>query len=175
MKEYERNWRVLRDFGRGRIPPEVLDWLLDSGSLTQRVRSLCGKQPFRVRVLSQRYRCSSTAEATVLKIRPGLRVLDRQVQLCRGEEPLVYARSLLPVTLFTGRQQRLKFQGSRSLGATLFADPTVTRGELQIAQIAAEHIPGAEGAAEVWGRRSVFRIQGKPLLVAEFYLPRLFR
>jgi chorismate lyase len=174
MKEYEKNWRTLRDFGRGRIPPEVLDWLLDPGSLTQRVRALCGKRPFRVRVLSQRYRCSSTAEATVLKIRPGLQVLDRQVQLCRGEQPLVYARSLLPVTLFTGRQQRLKFQGSRSLGATLFADPTVTRGELQVAQVAAENIPGAEGVAEVWGRRSVFRIQGKPLLVAEFYLPKLF-
>lgn len=175
MKVYEKNWRTLRDFGRGRIPPGVLDWILDSASLTQRVRSLCGAKPFRVRVLSQAYRCSSEAEARVLDIRPGLKVLDRQVQLCCGEQPLVYARSLLPVTLFTGRQQRLKYQGSKSLGATLFADPTVTRGELQVAQAAAEHIPGADNAeTKVWGRRSVFRIQGKPLLVAEFYLPRLF-
>lgn len=174
MKEYEKNWRTLRDFGRGLIPTQVLDWILDPASLTQRVRNLCGDAPFRVRVLSQAWRYASTAEARVLDIRPGLKVLDRQVQLCCGEEPLVYARSLLPATLFTGPQQRLRYQGSRSLGATLFADPTVTRGELQVARVAAEHIPGAEGAAEVWGRRSVFRIQGKPLLVAEFYLPRLF-
>jgi chorismate--pyruvate lyase len=174
MKEYEKNWRVLRDSGRGRVPAAALDWILDAASLTQRVRRFCGGGSFNVRVLDLSYRHARLAEARLLGISPGLRVLDRQVQLCRGEEPLVYARSLLPVTLFTGRQQRLKFQGSRSLGAALFADPTVTRGELQVAYVAAAHIPGADGAAEVWGRRSVFRIQGKPLLVAEFYLPQLF-
>lgn len=174
MKEYEKNWRTLRDFDRSRIPPAVLDWILDPASLTQRVRGLCDGRVFRVRVLSQGWRYASTAEAYVLNIRPGLLVLDRQVQLCRGEEPLVYARSLLPATLFTGRQQRLKYQGSRSLGATLFADPTVTRGELQVAQVLGEYIPGADAGGDVWGRRSVFRIQGKPLLVAEFYLPQLF-
>ncbi|HEX5057545.1 MAG TPA: chorismate lyase [Gammaproteobacteria bacterium] len=176
MKEYEKNWRTLRDFDRGRIPAAVLDWILDSHSLTQRVRAFCGDTPFRVRVLSLRYRPASTAESCVLKIKPGLSVLDRQVQLCCDERPLVYARSLLPVTLFTGRQQRLKFQGSKSLGATLFSDPSVTRGELQVASVAAGNIPGAEPAEQaVWGRRSVFRIQGKPLLVAEFYLPHLFQ
>jgi chorismate--pyruvate lyase len=174
MKEYEKNWWALRDFNRSRIPPAVRDWLLDPGSLTQRVRSGCGSGVFRVRVLSQAYRYASEAEARLLQISPGQRVLDRQVQLCCDDEPLVYARSLLPVTLFTGREQRLKFQGSRSLGATLFADPTVTRGELQVAQLGGSHIPGAADTTKVWGRRSVFRIQGKPLLVAEFYLPQLF-
>lgn len=175
MKEYERNWRTLRDFHRRRIPPNVLDWILDPSSLTQRVRGLCGDRPFQVRVLSQAYRYASTAEARVLDIRPGIRVVDRQVQLCCGGQPLVYARSLLPVTLFTGRQQRLKHQGSKSLGATLFADPAVTRGELQVAPVSAGLIPGAEHTkANVWGRRSVFRIESKPLLVSEFYLPRLF-
>lgn len=175
MKIYERSWRTLRDFYRHRIPPAVLDWILDPTSLTQRVRAFCGSEIFHVRVLSQAYRYASEAEARLLNILPGLRVLDRQVQLCCSEQSLVYARSLLPVTLFTGRQQRLKYQGSKSLGATLFADPTVTRGELQIASVAAEHIPGADEEANIWGRRSVFRIQGKPLLVAEFYLPELFR
>jgi chorismate--pyruvate lyase len=175
MKQYERNWRTLRDFDRARVPAEVLDWILDPASLTQRVRLLCGSGIFRVRVLSQAHRHASEAEARLLRICPGLRVVDRQVQLCCDAEPLVYARSLLPVTLFTGRQQRLKFQGSKSLGATLFADPTVTRGELQTAQVAGEYIPGADGKEKVWGRRSVFRIQGKPLLVSEFYLPGLFR
>lgn len=175
MREYEKNWRTLRDFDRGRIPPAVLDWILDHASLTRRVRSLCGDGIFRVRILSQAYRYASEAEAQVLRIQPGLRVLDRQVQLCCDDRPLVYARSLLPVTLFTGREQRLKYQGSKSLGATLFSDPTVTRGELQVANVPSEHIPGAEDEdVDVWGRRSVFRIQGKPLLVAEFYLPQLF-
>jgi chorismate--pyruvate lyase len=173
MKQYEKNWRTLRDFNRSRIPPQVLDWILDPASLTQRVRGFCGREVFSVRVLSQAYRHASEAEARLLNISPGQRVLDRQVQLCCGEQPLVYARSLLPVTLFTGAQQRLKFQGSRSLGATLFADPSVTRGELQVAQVAGAQIPGAD-AENVWGRRSVFRIQGKPLLVSEFYLPALF-
>jgi chorismate--pyruvate lyase len=174
MKDYEKDWRTLRDFNRSRIPPEVLDWILDPSSLTQRVRTLCGAGIFQVRLRSQARRNASEAEARLLRIRPGLSVVDRQVQLCCDEEPLVYARSLLPVTLYTGRQQRLKFQGSKSLGATLFADPTVTRGELQVAYVAAEYIPGAAGKRKVWGRRSVFRIQNKPLLVSEFYLPPLF-
>jgi chorismate--pyruvate lyase len=174
MKDYEKSWRTLRDFDRGSVPPEVLDWILDPASLTQRVRGLCGAGAFRVRVLSQAHRHASEAEARLLDIRPGLSVVDRQVQLCCDAQPLVYARSLLPVTLFTGRQQRLKFQGSKSLGATLFADPTVTRGELQLAYVAGKYIPGAGKQKNVWGRRSVFRIQGKPLLVSEFYLPALF-
>src|SRR3982750_3304578 len=152
MKEYEKNWRTLRDFDRRSIPPAVLNWILDPASLTQRIRGFCGSEIFQVRVLSQAYRYASTAEAQQLQILPGLRVLDRQVQLCCGKQPLVYARSLLPGILFTGRQQRLKFQGSRSLGATLFADPSVTRGELQVARVAAGIIPGAEQtAAGVWG------------------------
>jgi chorismate lyase len=174
MKEYERSWRTLRNFDRGRVPAAVLDWILDPASLTQRVRKLCGAGVFRVRLLSQARRYASEAEARLLGIRPGSSLVDRQVQLCCDEKPLVYARSLLPMILFTGREQRLKFQGSKSLGATLFADPTVTRGELQAAQVAGKYIPGAEKEENVWGRRSVFRIRGKPLLVSEFYLPALF-
>ncbi|HEY3487452.1 MAG TPA: chorismate lyase [Gammaproteobacteria bacterium] len=175
MKEYEENWRTFRNFDRYRIPPVVLDWMLDPASLTQRVRNLCGSKTFHVRVLSLTYRYLSATEAQLLNVRPGLRTLDRQVQLCCGEQPLVYARSLLPVTLFAGNLQRLKYHGSKSLGATLFADPTVTRGELQVANILARHIPGADTKADVWGRRSVFRIQDRPLLVTEFYLPALFK
>jgi chorismate--pyruvate lyase len=176
MQELDRNWRSFRNFQQRGIPPAVLSWILDGDSLTQRVRALCGQRTFRVQVLQLSYRYASTAEAALLHLRPGIRVLEREVQLCCGSTPLIYARSLIPVTVFTGRAQRLKFQGSKSLGATLFSDPSVTRGALQIAALPAAHIPGAQAVAQtlVWGRRSVFHLQGQPLLVAEFYLPQLF-
>jgi chorismate--pyruvate lyase len=90
----------------------------------------------------------------------------------------VFARTVIPVRTLRGRQRRLARLGTRPLGAALFADPHLKRGEVEIARLAPgdgiyEHA-AVQGAADgVWGRRSVFTLKGKPLLVSEFFLPAL--
>ena len=64
------------------------------------------------------------------------------------------------------------------LGAVLFADPCMRRGVLQISELSSEHPMFAQATGRlkrkpkrIWGRRSVFYLGDKPLLVNEIFLP----
>ncbi|HRD65897.1 MAG TPA: chorismate lyase [Candidatus Competibacter sp.] len=160
-------------------PPGLNAWLLDRGSLTRRLRRICGDR-FRVRVLFQGWAHPGRDEACALKLRPGVWTWTREVQLFCGEQPWVFARTLIPSQTLSGRGRRLTRLGARPLGEVLFADPNVWRGPVEIARIAASqllHQRAFAGFAEppdaIWGRRSVFQIDGCPLLVCEIFLPDL--
>jgi chorismate--pyruvate lyase len=102
------------------------------------------------------------------------------VQLLCDERPWVFARSLIPARTLRGRGRRLTQLGTRPLGQVLFTDPGVRRGPVEIARIAVGqrlHQQAFAGLAEppdaIWGRRSVFWIEERPLLVCEIFLPGL--
>lgn len=170
-------WQLASRLSHAAVPEHFRPWLMDASSLTQRVVSVC-RGGFRVQVLSQAWVRPMTDEAHRLDLRHGARALVRQVQLLCNEHPWVYARTVIPRTTLTGRETRLARLGSRPLGAALFADPTLERDEVEIVQLA----PGqtlfeiathnlATRSMPIWGRRSVFRVNGKPLLVSEIFLP----
>lgn len=159
--------------------PGLHAWLLDRGSLTRRLRSVCGDR-FRVRVLFQGWTHPGRDEARVLKLRLDAWAWTREVQLFCGERPWVFARTLIPSQTLSGRGRRLTRLGARPLGEVLFADPSVWRGPVEIARIATGqrlHQRAFAGFGEpsdaIWGRRSVFQIDGCPLLVCEIFLPDL--
>lgn len=102
----------------------------------------------------------------------------RQVLLHCDDHPWVYARSVIPATSMRGKLKRLAHLGTRPLGAMLFADPGMRRGVVELARITSDQLLysnalqyAREGTDAIWGRRSVFRIGGKPLLVSEIFLP----
>ncbi len=157
----------------------LADWLLDSGSLTQRLRQVCLGQ-FRVRVLWQGWNRPSYDEARVLGVRLDARVWIREVQLLGNEQPWVFARTLIPAQTLSGCGRRLTQLGTRPLGEVLFADPGVRRGPVEVARIVFGqrlHQRAFTGLVEssdtLWGRRSVFWIADRPLLVCEIFLPDL--
>ena len=175
----EPHWYEQSHLLRTRVPADRLVWLLDTESLTHRVRQACGGR-FRVRVLSQGWGRPLRSEARVLQLRGGERCLVREVQLLCDERPWVFARTIIPATTLSGPQLRLARLGSRPLGAVLFADPSMRRGAVQIAAITDRHGMFARATrelkqrpAQIWGRRSVFRVGDKPLLVSEIFLPGL--
>jgi len=175
----EPHWSEQSHLLRTRVPADRRSWLLDTESLTHRVRQTCGGR-FRVRVLSQGWGRPLRSEARVLQLRGGERCLVREVQLLCDERPWVFARTIIPATTLSGPQLRLARLGSRPLGAVLFADPSMRRGAVQIAAITARHGMFARATrelkqrpAQIWGRRSVFRVGDKPLLVSEIFLPGL--
>lgn len=119
-------------------------------------------------------------EARVLGMRLGARALVREVRLLCDEVPWVFARTVIPLRSLRGRQRRLGRLGTRPLGAVLFADRSMRRDDLEVAQLRGEDALLRSAAAgfeslpaEIWGRRSIFRVGGKPLLVSEFFLPDL--
>ena len=162
-----------------RIEPEVLSWLLDQGSLTRRLMNYCPGQ-FSVRVLKQAWVNAEIDETRLLGIPLGQRVLARQVQLCCCDRVVVYARSIIPLKTLKGRHRRLLYIGNRPLGAYLFANPGLKRKNQHFSKILRRDAlfntalsDGDKQCDHIWGRRSLFIIDQKPLLVSEFFLPEL--
>lgn len=161
------------------LPVGLLPWLLDSGSLTDRLKAAC-PGCFRVHVLDEGWRRPRLDEARALGLPAATVAWVRQVQLLCDESPWVFARTVIPVTTLSGPQRRLAHLGNRPLGAFLFADPGMQRGPVELACIRRGQAMYSEAtsglrkkAPQIWGRRSVFRLSDKPLLVAEIFLPPL--
>jgi chorismate--pyruvate lyase len=170
-------WQSPEHFPHSALPADLVHWLLDSASLTRRLQHLCPGR-FEVRVLSQQRGQPLRHEAHVLGMRDRRNAIIRQVQLLCNGRPLVYARTVIPTSSLRGRLKRLARLGTRPLGGVLFADAGMRRGAVELACIrpgetlyhAAVGVP-RRTAAPIWGRRSVFRLSGHPLLVSEVFLP----
>ncbi len=157
------------------INNELRDWLLNPASLTARLKQHCSI--FRVEVLGQHIELCSAAEANT-DIPQGEEVLVREVVLWCDEKPQVFARSLLPISSLTGEQQQLAHLGTQSLGQVLFNHADLQRKCIEIssfdctssvAKLCANY--NLPITATLYGRRSVFIIENKPVMVAEVFLP----
>jgi len=167
------NWRSVNDC---KIDDYLKDWLLDPSSLTARLKKHC--QHFRIEVLGQKIEACSFAEANEY-IQAGEQVLVREVLLFCDDKPQVFARSLLPLRSLTGEEKQLAELGNQSLGQVLFNNPKLQRKGIEISSFElsssvaklANHcqLPARE---TLWGRRSVFILADKPLMVAEVFLPK---
>ena len=154
------------------------DWLLDPSSLTARLKQHC--QEFHVQVLGQRVENCSTAESNE-DIVAGEEVLVREVLLFCDNKPQVFARSLLPLHSLTGNEAQLAKLGEQSLGQILFNHPDLKRKGIEVASFDQQSTVAALAneyqlsvAEPLWGRRSVFVVNDKPLMVAEVFLPNSF-
>jgi chorismate--pyruvate lyase len=127
-------------------------------------------------VLSQGWQKLDSVEAAAMKLKNVHSALVRQVLLCCDDQPLVYARTVIPALTIHGAQRRYANMGNRPLGAMLFADRTMQREAVEVARLPAESAvyQYTQTGTAIWGRRSVFRVSGKPLLVSEYFLPELF-
>jgi chorismate--pyruvate lyase len=178
--------RAPRWFGRKHyrelnIPTGIADWLMDTSSLTARLQRLCPDR-FEVRLLGQQRSRPDPSEAHALALRPGVEVITREVHLLCAGEPVVFARSVIPFKTLRGEHRRLAYLGERPLGAYLFAQPSLEREQVELACIRPSEqlyeiaTDGIDPRGEcVWGRRSLFRLGSKRLLVSEFFLPTLLR
>ena len=173
-------WRS-RDMLMRHAPTDISPWLFDQGSLTRRIISHCTNN-FRVEVLSQKWQRPLLNEALRLGAHPEHLALIREVLLFCGDTPWVFARSVLPRKTLSGRRRFLGKLGSRPLGEILFSDPNIVRDDLEVAEIkkgqrmyrcatqSLKQMPDS-----IWGRRSVFYLHKKPLLVNEVFLPSIIK
>jgi len=178
MPTQTARWFLPSQALKNRIDPEALAWLSDEGSLTARLKQRC-TDGFSVRVLDEAWVRPDPSEARLLGTPVNQKALLRQVHLLCGERLCVYARSVIPLTTLQGRHRRLQHLGDKPLGEYLFAQPHLKRERIEWSRLTPESalyrraLPEG-GDAAIWGRRSLFRIDRKPLLVAEFFLPILF-
>lgn len=156
--------------------PAISSWLFDNGSLTRRLQQVCGR--FRVEVVTQGWQRPLLNERRRLDLPSRRLALVRQVYLYCDDQPCVFARTIIPHQTLSGAERHLAVLGNRPLGAILFADPRMHREPMEFV-----HLQGGERLFEaavqrlanppqaIWGRRSVFYLATKPLLVNEIFLP----
>ena len=156
-------------------PADVRSWLLESGSLTARLRRVAGAG-FGVRLLRQEWGKPFAGESALLALPPRRSALLREVLLhCEGK-PLVLARTVIPPVALHGEHSGLARLGDRPLGEVLFTYRGLERTRLELARIAPAdwlHAVVLEYGvdAPVWGRRSLYQVDEMSLSVCEFFLP----
>lgn len=163
------------------MPAELTSWLTDTGSLTQRLQ-VHNQHDFSVQLLNTQWIKPLPDECLLLDIPLTEQAYLREVRLMDGEQANVYARTVIPLATFQEMEQRFNTLGNSSLGDLLFSDPSMQRGEIEVAclkpgQALYEMAMMEESPRpkELWGRRSLFYLRGKKLLVCEIFLPSLIK
>jgi len=86
---------------------------------------------------------------------------SRKVVLVGDNTPWVLAHTLIPEFSLTGPLKRVLELNAKPLGEYLFSHSDLVRSGIDITPI----------AGDSWGRRSLFYLFEKPVMVAEFFLP----
>jgi chorismate lyase len=167
----DRYWRRRPAAGAGRYH----DWLIDRGSLTDRICARC--KPFRVELVFQGPRRATRDERFLFGAR-ARQTLVREVYLYCGDNPVVFAHSVVRRADLRGAWRALTGLGTRPLGAALFANPRVRRQPLRFRELRARDELNARALARapgqrpvLWARRSLFTLDDSPILVTEIFLP----
>lgn len=159
--------------------PALDDWLFDQASLTLRLSALA-HSGFNVQPLYEGWQPLREDECAALNIPAQSIGWVREVFLCNGSQPWVFARSVAGQEQLSKAQFDLSQLGTRSLGQLLFSQQAFSRGALEICQLASTQLPSIaqQYSAEqthLWARRSCFKKQSLSVLVAEVFLPQLWQ
>ncbi|MGI2171938.1 chorismate--pyruvate lyase family protein [Shewanella sp. MF05960] len=151
---------------------QLKDWLLATGSLTQRLKTHCTH--FEVKVLGEHLLTPLQGEF------PSHRepVWIREVLLCLDGTPWVFARTLIPQTILDTTRDQFTHLGTRPLGELLFTSPDISPGSIEVAQFetcgrlaALATSLNQQVNASLWGRRRYFNLHDSQLIVSEIFLP----
>ena len=168
------NWLPAR---KPSLPYDLREWLTDSGSLTKRLQSV-SEQAVNVELLHYDWHTALPEESLFLQ-QPLRRIqLEREVLLCDGDRPEIYARTIIPQSTYQVLPSRFDNLGTKPLGQMLFDEPTLSRSDIEVACLTSQHWL-YQLATEwldirpdiLWARRSCFYLNGNPVLVCEIFLP----
>ncbi|HQT82329.1 MAG: hypothetical protein B7Z60_06280 [Ferrovum sp. 37-45-19] len=154
--------------------PQLKQWLFYPDSLTQRLRLSFG--PIVIQVIRDELSTPLVDEKTWLT-HPRQPCRIREVLLCQGQKPLVFAHSMIPLTKELSRFKSLAKLGNQPLGQWLFQQQQMKRGLIAVKHIRVSHplyqrIPGAQ-QPQYWARRSWFQVGHEGLLVSEVFLEKM--
>jgi chorismate--pyruvate lyase len=144
-------------------PPVWRHWLLDQGSLTEALVAFSNGH-FSVQVVSESW-WQGTSPYLIRLLGARLasqRMWSRKVILKGHDTPWVLAHTLVPQVSLMGKLGAVRKLRNQPLGAFLFSHPGLRRSRLDITH-----------GNDSWGRCSLFELDWRPILVAEFFLPEL--
>ncbi len=171
----EPAWLENRSGIRHTLPGNVQSWTYEPGSLTQRLRD-CYGDAIGVKILLQKWTAPFLTERRLLNLPENKYSLIREVLLHADGKPLILARTIIPAGTIKVAKSNLSHLGSRPLGEVIFSYPKLERIEMGVALIDPStwtKSAQAEGhiSQSIWGRRTVYAIAQRQMLVSEFFLP----
>lgn len=162
------------------LPHALRTWLTWRGSLTRRLKTRCSD--FRVVPVATGFTKANRDEHAPLQLRAGSVAYVREVLLSCNQHHLVFAHSVLPRAGLRSGWNGITRLGTRPLGEALFNNPRIKREAMVYLRIDSRHpLFGATTLRHplhvraLWARRSVFRLNGHPLLVTEVFFPGIER
>lgn len=175
---HEPHWQSVKENADvRRLSEELQGWLLTRNSLTARIRKAC-PDSFKLKVLQQKWQYPHPSEAKLLGIVSNNLVWVREVELGCNGQPWEFGRTVIPSHTLTAEETKLVTLGTMPIGEILFKDPSMQRSEFELAKLASAHYLYQQATrsvvnppASLWGRRSVFYLHNKPLLITEVYTP----
>jgi chorismate lyase len=168
-------WHEHRRGSHHHLPDNVQSWAYETGSLTQRLRDYYGNT-IAVTILFHQWRIPFLSERRQLQLPQHRYGLTREVMLHQQGKPLLLARTIIPEETIKVAHRNLSHLGTRPLGEVIFSYPDLERITMDLTLISpARWMPQAKKTANIdqtiWGRRTVYAIQKRPMLVSEFFLP----
>ena len=138
---------------------EILSWLNEAGSITSRIKSfsnfklkLLKDGPGEVDIIEDDLIISNYEENNI-----------REVILLSDEEPLIYAKSIIPletIRLGLGILGNLK---ENPLGDILFSNPEIKKKYMLFAEF-------ESNKKKFYGRKGIYTVKGYPFSVCEIFL-----
>lgn len=142
---------------------ELVRLATDNGSLTIALKEL-GDDDFRVNVLNQSIAVPFAHEQHKLNRLEEQSAMIREVELVVRDVPVVYARSIIPLSLVNNDNQGLANLGQKPLGLLLFKD-----GNIDVEK--RDFCVFNDQERHHLARRTPYAYEGQSVLVAEFFLP----
>jgi chorismate--pyruvate lyase len=161
MQKLSQSWVDLNHATLRKAPHIWQDWLSNIGSLTQLIANRT-KSSVSVEVLKDRNQEVLMDESLLFK-KALFHCRVREIYLCVDGTPVVAARSILPTSSSTGINREILQLGTKPLGETLFKS-----GKAPILRRQITYIPDLG-----WGRRTLYKLRGHPILISEVFLPEL--
>ena len=146
-----------------KVPEVWKPWLLDRGSLTSALTEFSANH-FSVNVLSETEKRPLPWEAEKLGLAVDNEARVREVELICQEQVMVFARSIIPLTMLELDSGTFNKMGNKPLGHLLFKDGRARNRKRSLSRY--QH---ANGEC-VYGRTTPFEYQGGEILVSEFFV-----
>jgi len=162
-------WQPVGQLG-ARLEASVADYLLDPGSLTQRLVEVSDGR-FGVTPLCEREAVLLRSECTALHLPLGSRGWVREVYLNGQGVPWVFARTVIPEAVQSSTGLDFRALGDQSIGPWLFGELDFRRGAIELCRYEDSVDDGQLAASPLWARRSRFERGDLGILVSEVFLP----
>lgn len=170
-------WREHRQGHQYHLPDDVHSWVYEPGSLTKRLREYYGNG-ISVDLLFHQWRTPYLSECRQLHLPLYRYALTREVMLHIQGKPLLLARTIIPDETIKVAHRNLSHLGTRPLGEVIFSYPDLERIAMDLTLIkpitwTRQVRLKAAIQQSLWGRRTIYAIHQRPMLVSEFFLPEI--